>query len=179
MSAMSESGRLARPYARALFELAREGGEDWQAQLDLLAAIAADAGMAALIGNPRVSAGQLQTLIIDVAAKRLSAPGANLVKLLARNGRLRALPAIARAYAELRAEAQGVIAVRITSAAETAPSQRKQFEAALQKKLGRKIELEFAVDPDLLGGAVVRAGDSVIDGSVRAQLRQLAGALSA
>ena len=102
----------------------------------------------------------------------------NLVKLLVRNGRIGILPEIARAYAALRAEAENTVAAEIITAAEIDARQRAQFTTALQAKLGRTVKLEFAVDRELVGGAVVRAGDWVIDGSVRAQLEQLRGALS-
>lgn len=178
---MAESSNIARPYARAVFELAQQQDDlaGWHDRLQLLAAIAADAGVAAAANNPRVSAEQLRQLILEVAADRLNADGVNLVKLLVRNGRIGILPAIAAAYAARRAEAERVIAAVITTAAETGEPQRKRFEAALQAKLGRKVELAFEVDHDLIGGAKVRAGDWVIDGSVRAQLEQLVGALSA
>lgn len=185
---MAETAHLARPYARAVFELAREKKDlaGWGGALDLFAAIVADENMAALINNPRVPSAQLQDAILETAAKfsktsveKLDKHSVNLIKLLARNGRLHALPAVARAYADLRAEAESVVAVRITSAAEIAPPQRKELESALREKLGRKIELEYAADPELVGGAVVRIGDSVVDGSVRAQLQQLASALGA
>ena len=188
MTASSAFSRIARPYARAVFELAREQNDlaGWSHALDLFAMIVADENMAALINNPRAPAEQLQNVILETAAEsakvsvnKLDKHAVNLIKLLARNRRLRALPEIARAFAELRAEAEGVVAVSITSAAEIPPPQRAQFSSALQKNLGRKIELEFAVDATLIGGAVVRAGDSVIDGSVRAGLRQLAAALGA
>lgn len=151
----------------------------WQEQLDLLALIAADSGIVEIIANPRVSNEQLLQVILDVTDGKLSAPTVNLLKILVQNGRVPALPAIARAYAELRAEAMRVTAARVTTPLELEPRRREQFAKALRKKLGRNVELEFEVDPELIGGAVVRAGDLVIDASVRAQLRQLAGALGA
>ncbi len=206
---MAESSNIARPYARALFELAQARNDlaGWGAQLEALATIAADPDIVALANNPRVSAGQLQALILDTLGALQDPPVdnlssfppkekdevllkikgvnvkllnrvVNLVKLLIRNRRLGVLPAIARAYADLRAEAESVIAARMITASEINRAQRARFAEVLQAKLGRKVELEFAVDPELVGGAVVRAGDWVIDGSVRAQLQQLAGAIS-
>ncbi len=205
---MAESSNIARPYARALFELAQARNDlgGWGAQLEALATIAADPDIVALANNPRVSAGQLQENIVPVVmqaqlkqtglaklpendqalevawkmicGQTLNKQSINLVKLLIRNRRLSVLPAIARAYADLRAEAESVIAARMITASEINRAQRARFAEVLQAKLGRKVELEFAVDPELVGGAVVRAGDWVIDGSVRAQLQQLAGAIS-
>ncbi len=185
---MAESSNIARPYARAVFELAR-GQDDlagWSDQLDLLAAIAADEQVAALVRNPRVSAAQLQQVVLDVASAPASATAlqlgeqcVNLVKLLARNGRIGVLPEIAESYAALRAEAEGVVAATLVTASEIDQRQRAQFTEALQSRLGRRVTLEFEVDRALVGGAVVRAGDWVFDGSVRAQLEQLVGALGA
>ena len=186
---MTESSNIARPYARAVFELAAQQKDlaGWSARLELLAAITADADVVRLAGNPRVSAGQLEELILGVAADtllaaatdKLNEQAVNLVKLLVRNGRIGVLPEIARAYAALRAEAENTVAAEIITAAEIDARQRAQFTTALQAKLGRTVKLEFAVDRELVGGAVVRAGDWVIDGSVRAQLEQLVGALRA
>ena len=180
---MAEPSNIARPYARALFELAQQQDDlgGWSERLELLAAITADPRMAELARNPRVSAEALQAVILDVAADQLqrNEQAVNLVRLLLHNGRISALPAIARAYAKLRAEAERVIEAEMITAAEIAPNQRQQFAAALQKKLGRTVKLRFGVDQALVGGAVVRAGDWVIDGSVRTQLEQLVGALRA
>lgn len=183
---MAESSNIARPYARAVFDLAR-GQDDlagWSEQLDLLAAIAADEQVAALVRNPRVSAAQLQQVVLDVAsapatALQLGEQCVNLVKLLAHNGRIGVLPQIAESYAALRAEAEGVVAATLVTASEIDQRQRAQFTEALQSRLGRRVTLEFEVDRALVGGAVVRAGDWVFDGSVRAQLEQLVGALGA
>ena len=176
---MAELNSIARPYAQAVFELAQQQHDlaGWNDQLELLAVIAADADVARLVNNPRVPAAQLEALILGVAADRLNKEGINLVKLLLHNGRLNVLPQIARAYAARRAEAESVIEAKMTTAGEIDTRQRKQL--ALQAKLGRNIKLEFAVDRALIGGAVIRAGDWVIDGSVRAQLEQLGGALGA
>ena len=181
---MAEPSNIARPYARALFELAQQQDDlgGWSERLELLAAITADPRMAELARNPRVSAEALQAVILDVAAEdqlQRNEQAVNLVRLLLHNGRISALPAIARAYAKLRAEAERVIEAEMITAAEIAPNQRRQFAAALQKKLGRTVNLRFGVDQALVGGAVVRAGDWVIDGSVRTQLEQLVGALRA
>ncbi len=189
MSDMSESSNIARPYAAAVFELAQSNNDlaGWGVRLEVLAAIAADAQVKPLANNPRVAAEQLQQLILEVAADILTAEQAdglnehtiNLIKLLVRNNRINALPNIARAYAAMCAESMRVIEAEMITAVEINQAQRAQFTAALQSKLGRTVKLEFGVDRALVGGAVVRAGDWVIDGSVRAQLEQLVGALRA
>lgn len=182
---MAESSNIARPYARAVFELAQQQDDlvGWSERLEVLTAIAADANIVHLANSPRISAGQLQELVLKVAADKLAdklnEQAVNFVKLLAHNGRIGLLPDIARAYAARRAEAERVVEVEMITATEIDAHQRAQFTTALQSKLGRKVKLEFGVDRELVGGAVVRAGDWVIDGSVRAQLEQLVGALRA
>ena len=186
---MSEQSHLARPYAHAIFAFAQAQGEslsEWNHALDLLAMIVVDPDMAACIRNPRVSAAQIQDTIFEVAAaankvgvEKLHPPMLNLVKLLVRNQRLAALPAIAQIFAELRAGAERVVSASLLTAREIDAVQRKQFSSALAQKLGCEVELEFAVDESIIGGAIVRAGDQVIDGSVRAQLEQLVGAVRA
>ena len=120
---MTESSNIARPYARAVFELAAQQKDlaGWSARLELLAAITAAADVVRLAGNPRVSAAQLEELILGVAADSLDSlneQAVNLVKLLVRNGRIGVLPEIARAYAALRAEAENTVAAEIITAAE-------------------------------------------------------------
>jgi len=178
---MAELSNIARPYAQAVFELARQQDDlaGWGDRLELLAAIAANADVISLVNNPHISSDQLEGLILGVAGDRLTADSINLVKLLVRNGRVNALPEIASSYAVRRAESESVIKAEMITAIEIDDTQRKQFADALQSKLGRKVNLDFEVDEELIGGAVIRAGDWVVDGSVRAQLEQLVGALRA
>jgi len=176
---MPAQSNIARPYAQALFELAREQDDlsGWDDQLQLLGAVAADPALTGLTNDPRVSASQLSGLIIEVCGDRLSAGGKNLVKLLVRNDRVSAMADIAAAYSTRKAEAEKVIEAEMITATPVDEEQRKQFSDALQTKLGRSVNLDFEVDEELIGGAVIRAGDWVVDGSVKAQLEQLVGAL--
>ncbi len=185
---MAEASNIARPYARALFELAQAQGdlEGWGDALAKLSAVVADDAVAAVIRSPLVSREDSAAVVTaavasvaGVAVTDLAGEFVNLVKLLAQNRRLPLSPNIARAFAALRAEAERVIAAQMITASAIDARQREQFTAALQTKLGRTVALEFAVDGELLGGAVIRAGDWVVDGSVRAQLDQLVGALNA
>ena len=176
---MSDLSNIARPYAQAIFELAQEQGDlaGWGSSLNLLASVAADESVQRLINDPHVSSDQLQHLIVDVCSGHLNGDMTNLVKLLVRNDRVSALPEIAKAYAERRAEAEKVVEATMTTAATIDEAQQKQFTSALETKLGRTVNLDFDVDEALIGGAVIRAGDWVIDGSVKAQLEQLVGAI--
>ena len=178
---MSDLTNVARPYAQAVFELARDGGNyaAWGDQLELLAAVAGNASVVELLKSPAFTSDQQVKLLLDVCGEKLSADGINLVKLLVNNDRVDALPEIATVYAEKRAEAESIIEADMITATPIDESQREAFSSALQSRLGRSVKLNFEVDEDLIGGAVIRAGDWVVDGSVRAQLEQLVGAVAA
>lgn len=176
---MSELTTIARPYAKAIFELAQ--GQDaydrWSNQLQFLAAVAEDEAMAGRLDNPQLTRESLAELICAIGEGQLDEDGRNLVRLLADNRRLRLLPAIAPLYEELRDDAQGTVGAHVTAAHPVSEAQQKAIADALKKRLGRDVELECDVDEALIGGAVIRAGDLVIDGSVTGRLRQLASTL--
>lgn len=176
---MSELSGLARPYAKAIFELARETKEyaKWSEQLSFLSAIAADPDMANIVQDPSISDSQLTDLILDVAGDKFDEQTRNLVKLLVRNDRLMVTDDINQQYTVLRDEAEQVIEAQLITATEVDESQKQSIEKALSARLGKKIKLEALVDESLIGGAMVRAGDWVVDGSVKAQLQDLVGAI--
>ena len=176
---MADQTNLARPYAKAIFELAREQGDlaGWSDQLELLSIIAADSDTLSFISNPQASDQDIVDLVSSVAGDNLSSEAANLVRLLVRNGRVDVLPEISRAYVVLKDEAESIIEAQMTTASTIDDSQKQQFAEVLQKSLGRTVKLDFDVDEELIGGAVIRAGDWVVDGSVKAQLEQLVGAI--
>ena len=176
---MSAQSNIARPYAQALFELAQEQDDlaRWNEQLCLLAMVMRDPAVLNMANNPHVPADQLIGLLIDVCGDSLGREGKNLVRLLVKNGRVADMTDIAEAYAERKAEAEKVITARVITTVAMEDRQQEQFAGALQEKLGRRVDLEFGVDETLIGGAVIRAGDWVVDGSVKAQLEQLVGAI--
>ncbi len=181
---MSAQSNIARPYAHALFELAQEQNNlaGWNEQLQLLALVASDKTIINATCNPAISSAQLVQLIIDVCADaggKLNDRGENLVKLIVRNKRVNAIADIAEAYAARKAEAEEIVAADMITATPMNASQQQQFTETLRTTLGRNVNLKFAVDEYLIGGAVIRAGDWVVDGSVKAQLEQLAGTLGA
>ena len=178
---MSDLSNIARPYAQAIFDLAKEQDNlsGWESMLDLLAAVAEDKQLQKLIHDPRVSDNDLESLMLGVCGDRLNPEATNLVKLLIKNGRVPALPEISSNYAEQKAEAERVVEAKMVTASQIDASQQQAFIDALENKLGRTVKLEFDVDDALIGGAVIRAGDWVVDGSVRAQLEQLVGAIGA
>ncbi len=173
---MTERTTLARPYAEAVFRLAheRKSLKAWSEMLQLAAAVAADPQVAALIDNPRVPRERFVEFFLDVSGKRLDKDAANFIRLLSENHRLVLLPEIAALYETLRAQAEGRVEAEVVSASEVTAAQLKDIAAALKKRLGRDIDLSTRIDPALIGGIVIRAGDLVIDGSVQGKLRALA-----
>ena len=171
---MAEKVILARPYARAAFEAAREHKdfERWSEMLAAAATTVADQRVVKLLSSPRV---QLTDLVEFVAAASgADERGRNFLSTLAQNRRLGVLPEVAALYEELRAEIENITDVHVTSAVQLDEAQRTRLAAALKKRLKREVRLHCAVDAGLIGGAVVRAGDFVIDGSLKARLERLA-----
>jgi F-type H+-transporting ATPase subunit delta len=178
---MADRLTIARPYARAAFAeaSAAKALEPWSAALAVAAQVVSDARVERLLGNPHVTPEQLAQLVIGIAGGQLGAHGENFVRTLAANRRLAYLPQIAAQFDLLKDAAQGVADVTISSAAPLSDAQQQQLAAALEKRLRRQVRLHCAVDKDLIGGAVLRAGDLVIDGSLRTRLQRIAYELTA
>jgi F-type H+-transporting ATPase subunit delta len=172
---MAELSTLARPYAKAVFDLAREEKQfpDWSALLGALAVAVRDPAVAPWIGHPALGRAQLADVLVEALGKGASDREQNLVRLLAENGRLALAPAIAQQFEALRAEAENRVNVEITSAAPVDTAQQKALAEAIGRRLQREVNVEWKTDPELIAGAVVRAGDLVIDGSFTAELDQL------
>ena len=177
---MQENTTVARPYAQAIFDTASEENKltEWSEMLGLLAAVVADAQMKVVLENPKMDAAAQSDFVLGVCGQALSETGNNLVKVLAEARRLAIIPEINRMYEQLRAEAEGVIEVGVTSAYELAPEQQATISEVMAKRLGRKVEIAHEVDESLIGGVVIRAGDTVIDASVRGRLKALATQMS-
>lgn len=173
---MAEKATIARPYARAAFEYASEHKEfaRWSEILSVASAVVADERAARLLSNPKVTPAQLVELIADVAGPVLDENGRNFLNTLATNRRLDLLPDIAAMFETLRAEVENVADVHVTSAAPLNDAQRERLAGALKSRLKRDVRLHCEVDASLIGGAIVRSGDLVIDGSLRARLERLA-----
>jgi F-type H+-transporting ATPase subunit delta len=175
---MSTALTLARPYARAAFALASQHGQlsEWSSQLEFSARIALDSRVHAVLGHP--------ALAVDDAVALLLPPDApnplfvQFLSVLADNGRVGLLPDIAALYAQQRADAERIVKAKITSATALIPGERAKLHIALRKRFGRDVEIVWAVDPELIGGAVIDAGDVVIDGSLRNKLARLELALA-
>jgi len=178
---MADKTTIARPYARAAFEEARGANRlgPWSESLRTAATVVEDPRVAALLGNPRVTSSELAQLLIDIAGPQLGDHGTNFVRTLAENHRLAYLPEISTLFDELKDEAEKIVDVTVTSAAPLDDSQRKTLAAALERKLKRAIRMQCHTDPALIGGAVLQAGDLVIDGSLRTQLNRITYELTA
>jgi F-type H+-transporting ATPase subunit delta len=173
---MAEKTTIARPYARAAFSYASEHKDfaRWSELLGAASAVVSDPRVARLLNNPKVAPAQLVELIADVAGSKLDEQGRNFLNTLASNRRLSLLPHIAKMFETLRAEVENVVDVDVTSAVALNDAQRERFAGALKKRLKRDVRLHCDVDAALLGGAIVRSGDLVIDGSLKARLERLA-----
>jgi len=178
---MADKSTIARPYAKAAFEEARDRKRlgPWSEALRTAAAIVGDSKVDELLGNPRVTPQELAAFVSEIAGPQLDEEGRNFVRTLADNRRLGLLPEISARFDELKGEAEGVIDVTVTSAAPLDDSQRDKLAAALERRLGRSVRLQCVTDPALIGGAVLQAGDLVIDGSLRARLERIAYELTA
>ncbi|MCG6863230.1 MAG: F0F1 ATP synthase subunit delta [Chromatiaceae bacterium] len=167
---------IARPYAEAAFSRACESGQvdTWGDTLATLSAITSDPDMAEQIGNPNVPRERLRDAILEIGGDGLSSESRNLVSLLATNNRLSTLPEITRLFEELQTQHQGVRKVHVSTAFEMKAAARKKLAGALEKRLGAEVEMTVETDPTLIGGVQIRAGDLVIDGSVRGKLHKLA-----
>jgi len=178
---MAELQTSARPYAKAVFELARDENRyaEWSVILAGLADAVARPEIAAWIGHPAIGRGQLAQLLIEAFGSALTSEGQNLLKVLAEYHRLKLAPVIASEYEALRADAEKRIGVEITTAVTLDSAQQAQLIDAIGKRLMRQVDVEWKTDPQILAGAVVRAGDLVIDGSVSGELDRLRQQLAA
>ena len=172
---MDDSNTLARPYAQAAYRQAeRESAVDaWSEGLELLATVTGDPELARLLADPRAPAGRVTDLVLDVCEDGLSVTMANFVRVLGEGRRLAVGPAIARLFEEERRRRAGRSAVRIVSAYALDPPQVGLLAGAIGRRLGHEITMETSVDPSLIGGVVIRVGDSVIDASLAGRLREL------
>jgi F-type H+-transporting ATPase subunit delta len=177
---VAERATIARPYAKAAFEYSKEANAfaQWSQGLKAAAEIVADPRVAALIKDPEWSAPEVAGLIIDVAGPRLDAGMQNFIRVLAENHRLLLLPEIAAHYESERAAVENTVDVEVTSAVALSAAQADKLAAALNGRLKRRVRMQNSVDPTLLGGAVIRAGDLVIDGSLKGRLERLATELA-
>ena len=177
---MIEPTTLARPYARAAFEHARAAGElaAWQTALSELAAITTQPKVAAAMRDPNQTAAHRASTLSSLAGDAVPTAVGNLLAIMSDNGRLSLIPEVATLFDQLKQAVESAVAVHVTSAYPLSDAETQQLTETMQEKLERSITLTSETDPSLLGGALIRADDLVIDGSVRGRLNKLAGTLT-
>ena len=180
---MAELSTIARPYAEALFGVAKAAGAsqvaETQAELNRLAVVAANPDMLSLVKNPNVSRATVLDTLVAAVKTPLSATAANFVATVVGNGRTALLPEIATQFDALKNAAEGASDAHITSAFELSAAQLADLTAALQRKFGLQLKPTVSVDSALIGGVRVVVGDQVLDTSVQAQLERMRVALTA
>ena len=177
---MQEKLTLARPYAVAAFEQAHSEGKlgDWSTMLHVLSMVVSDSQMEAILDNPKLTSTALLKIVSDICGNYLSESGRNFVKVLVNAGRLSTAPQIYMLFEQKRMDAEGVAEVEVVSAYPLESAQQQEIVDAMSKRLGRKIEISSRTDKSLIGGALIRVGDSVIDASMRGKLKQLGNILA-
>ena len=186
---MADNNTVARPYAQAVFEVAQENGvlEELSQSLAAAKELMADGQVAAFLARPELTDDERLAFLQDLFAKAAgsgsvfaggSQHGTNFLKLLLENGRVGALPEMADQFEALKAAVENSVDAVITSATPLSAAQQQEIAGSLKAKLGRDVRVSTEIDENLIGGAVIRAGDVVIDGSLRARLEGLANALT-
>jgi F-type H+-transporting ATPase subunit delta len=178
---MAELATIARPYAEAAFELARDENAlpVWSEMLRFAATIVGDKRIADALDNPRLDAAAKESLLLSIGGDRFDAQARNFIHVLVEGERVTLLPQIAVMFEILKNEAEATAKAMIESAYELSEAQIAELKGALEKRFGRKIEATVTVNPDLIGGARVTVGDAVLDGSVQAKLAAMHAQLRA
>ncbi|MCX7087234.1 MAG: F0F1 ATP synthase subunit delta [Methylococcales bacterium] len=176
---MSELATLARPYATAVFKRAKETDTlvNWSKSLAFLSAVISDKEISAVLDNPKVVTDQLSALMLDICQGQIEGESENFLKLLIQNGRLSLAPLIAVQFEQYKADHDGYVDVEVLTAFAFSQDEQKKFSSTLEKTLNKKVHMTVIVDKSLIGGVLVRAGDRVIDGSIRGQLQHMQKAL--
>ncbi len=166
---------LARPYARAAFQAARDTDSlgEWSQHLMLASQVAAAPEMRELVDNPRIDRDRLIEVFREIGGDAFDERFVNFLRSVGQHKRFELLPEIAAQFEFLRREAQQRIHVRVTSAYPLESDEQEALTRRLKSRFGREVDLEIDVDESLIGGVVIRTGDEVIDGSVRGRLEQL------
>jgi F-type H+-transporting ATPase subunit delta len=178
---MARPTTAARRYAEAAFDLAsRDGAHDrWDSDLGKAVQLLADERVARIVDNPAIPLAEREAVLQKLLGRRLSRPALNLVRLLTRRGRLEILPAVAAHFGRLLDESRGIVAATVSSAAPLDDDEEAAVRSRVEAMTGREVRLSTEVDPDLIGGLVVRVGDQWIDASVRGRLERLRDQLAA
>jgi len=177
---MSSLTTLARPYAKAAFELAQGDGdlEAWDDMLSLVATVTRDDSMASWLNSPHSSADKAVEIIVAAMGEDINARFQGYLGVLADNNRLPLCTEISRLFQQLRLETEKRLDVRVVSAIPLQDSQAERMRSALARRFDREITIRNDVDPEVLGGAIIYAGDQVIDGSIIGRLKRLETSLN-
>ncbi len=178
---MAEISTIARPYAVAAYQLAKETQslEKWSEMLGFMSAVVSDSQMQSIVNDPKITSEKLLESFLKVCGEKITEQGQNLVKVLVEYGRMEILPAITAAFEVLKAQDEGVLEAQIISAINPTTSETQDLITRLETKFGKKINVTVAVKPEILGGFKIIVGDTVIDASVQGQLQNLAYTLAA
>jgi len=177
---MAELATIARPYAQAFFRAVPAAGQAAALHgVQTLAAIAQDAQLRQIADDPRVGGAQLLDIITGAAGEDLPAAAQQLLRVIVENGRLAALPEVARQFRALVNEASGAQDAIIYSAFAIDAKTLKTLKPQLEARFGRKLNVAVQIDKSLIGGIRVVAGDEVLDASVKASLQQMQATLAA
>jgi F-type H+-transporting ATPase subunit delta len=173
---VAEISTIARPYASAIFKIAKDNNElpNWSDFLSLLSAVISDETMGAYLQDDKVFDSDREKILTDLSKNQMVKYGENLIKLLIENKRLMVLPAIASHFEELKSVEEGVIEAQIIVAEKPDAKIINNLVSSLEKKFNKKIESNVVVDKSIIGGTKIIVGDSVIDASVKGQLNSLA-----
>jgi len=177
---MAELATIARPYAEAVFRLAKQGNAlpAWSDALNLIATVYQDPQMQAVMANPKVTSTDVERLMLAICGERVNGVARNLIQLLVHNRRLSVLAEIREQFEQLKLEDEGKLDAKISSAFPMEDAQRNQVVNLLSSRFKRKINATVTVDPDLIGGIKVEVGDKVWDASVRGRLQTMAATLT-
>ncbi|MDR8525877.1 MULTISPECIES: F0F1 ATP synthase subunit delta [Shewanella] len=175
---MAEITTIARPYAKAAFDFALEqkAVDSWAEMLNFAALVSENEAMQPLLSGAMAS-NKLAELFIGVCGEQINEQAQNLLKVMAENGRLVALPAVAQQFVEMQREYAKEVEAQIVSATELTSEQLQELSASLEKRLARKVKLNCSIDASLIAGVIITAGDLVIDGSVRGKISRLSDTL--
>ncbi len=173
---MSDFTTIARPYAKAVYDTAHETGtlDLWSDALANLANVVSDSQMSKLLDDPESGKNQKGELIIQILGDKLNEQQQNLVKLMAENGRLKLMPDVVEQFEVARAKAENKIEAEVISAFELSAKQTGELVNTLKNKLGCEVTLTTTIDESLIGGVIIKAGDTIIDASMKSQLDSLA-----
>jgi F-type H+-transporting ATPase subunit delta len=177
---MAEKTTIARPYAKAAFEVAQDESSlsQWSEMLALISGVITDPQMPVVLDNPKLDSQAVADFVLGICGDKLSVSGKNFVRVLSEAGRLSLAPNIYDLFQARRHEEENVVNVEVISAYEMDEQEKSRISEAMSKRLNKKINITVSVDESLIGGSVIRAGDSVIDASIKGQLKQLGNQLA-